>query len=323
MTRDVVLLLTHSGDYFTIDRVAEAISRRGARPFRLDTDRFPMALRLSARLGPEGARHCVEDGERVLAMDEVRAVWMRRIWAPRLSDELDPAFQGSCARESTAALYGFLDSLHGARWVDDLTRISAAEDKLRQLRIARDVGLRAPRTLVTNSPREARAFFEEVGGKMVVKLLRSLSRSMKKTTFFLYTSAVHPDDLVDAELLRYSPVVFQEEIPKRRELRAVFVAGSFFVGALDASLYSGKAMDWRRADPREVPWERAELPEGVRDRAARFMAELGMHYGAFDFIETPEGEHVFLEVNPSGEWGMLERDLGYPISEAIADALLC
>jgi hypothetical protein len=27
-------------------------------------------------------------------------------------------------------------------------------------------------------------------------------------------------------------------------------------------------------------------------------------------------------VNPSGEWGMLERDLGLPISEAIAKALL-
>ncbi|MEM8805469.1 MAG: MvdC family ATP-grasp ribosomal peptide maturase, partial [Cyanobacteria bacterium P01_G01_bin.38] len=32
--------------------------------------------------------------------------------------------------------------------------------------------------------------------------------------------------------------------------------------------------------------------------------------------------HVFLEVNPCGEWGMLERDLGYSISGAIADALL-
>jgi hypothetical protein len=27
-------------------------------------------------------------------------------------------------------------------------------------------------------------------------------------------------------------------------------------------------------------------------------------------------------VNPGGEWGMLERDLGLPISEAIAEALL-
>lgn len=39
-------------------------------------------------------------------------------------------------------------------------------------------------------------------------------------------------------------------------------------------------------------------------------------------ICTPAGEYVFLEVNPGGEWGMLERDLCLPISEAIAVALL-
>ena len=52
------------------------------------------------------------------------------------------------------------------------------------------------------------------------------------------------------------------------------------------------------------------------------MSELGLVFGAVDLICTPEREYVFLEVNPSGEWGMLERDLGLPISEAIAKALL-
>ncbi|MEJ1936938.1 hypothetical protein WDZ92_42645, partial [Nostoc sp. NIES-2111] len=31
---DVVLLITHSGDFFTIDRVAQALSKKGAQPFR-------------------------------------------------------------------------------------------------------------------------------------------------------------------------------------------------------------------------------------------------------------------------------------------------
>jgi hypothetical protein len=52
------------------------------------------------------------------------------------------------------------------------------------------------------------------------------------------------------------------------------------------------------------------------------MAGLGLVFGAADLICTPSGEHVFLEVNPGGEWGMLERDLDLPISEAIAAALL-
>ncbi|WP_353737230.1 MULTISPECIES: MvdC/MvdD family ATP grasp protein [unclassified Moorena] len=28
-SRDIILLITHSGDYFTIDRVAESLSKRG------------------------------------------------------------------------------------------------------------------------------------------------------------------------------------------------------------------------------------------------------------------------------------------------------
>ena len=52
------------------------------------------------------------------------------------------------------------------------------------------------------------------------------------------------------------------------------------------------------------------------------MTELGLVFGAIDLICTPSGEHVFLEVNPGGEWGMLERDLGLPIADAIARALL-
>jgi glutathione synthase/RimK-type ligase-like ATP-grasp enzyme len=52
------------------------------------------------------------------------------------------------------------------------------------------------------------------------------------------------------------------------------------------------------------------------------MSELGLVYGAIDLICTPAGEYVFLEVNPGGEWGMLERDLGLPIADAIARALL-
>ncbi|MDJ0525596.1 MAG: MvdC family ATP-grasp ribosomal peptide maturase, partial [Microcystis sp. M53600_WE12] len=45
----VVLLLTHSGDFFTIDRVAEAIEKKGATPFRLDTDKVPLEVQLAAQ----------------------------------------------------------------------------------------------------------------------------------------------------------------------------------------------------------------------------------------------------------------------------------
>ena len=117
-------------------------------------------------------------------------------------------------------------------------------------------------------------------------------------------------------------MVFQELIPKACELRVAYVAGEAFAGALDATGTSRGQTDWRRATPEDCSWQKYLLPAGVARSLQILMSELGLVFGAIDLICTPSGEHVFLEVNPSGEWGMLERDLGLPISEAIASALL-
>jgi glutathione synthase/RimK-type ligase-like ATP-grasp enzyme len=227
-----------------------------------------------------------------------------------------------CVRESVAALQGFLDGLHGARWINERERENEAENKLLQLRLAHDAGLRIPRTLVTNDAERARAFFHETGGALVAKLLAPLSVSMDAASAFVYTNEVCEADLEDAGGLRHSPMVFQERIQKSLELRIAYVAGKFFVGALDASRSVGGQTDWRRATPVECQWQRDDIPPELKIQLTTLMNKLQLVYGAIDIIRTPAGEHVFLEVNPGGEWGMLERDLALPISEVIADALL-
>lgn len=320
--RNIVLLITHSGDFFTIDRVAQALLKLGARPFRLDTDKFPNTAKLHMHLGNFGNTCGLKYGDSSINSEQVHAVWMRRIWLPEMNKDLSEQFKAACVRESLATLEGFWDSLSSARWVDNLQQIKAADNKLYQLRLAKNVGLTIPQTLVTNDPEEAREFFSQLKGKMVAKMLTPLSQSMNATSFFLYTSVVQESDLLDADSLRHCPMVFQEQIPKSRELRVVYVDGKVFVGALDASLYAASTQDYRTANLDDCPWQPYELPSEIVLCLKRFMAKLGLTFGAFDFIETPNGEYVFLEVNPTGEWGMLERDLNYPISQAIAQALV-
>jgi MvdC family ATP-grasp ribosomal peptide maturase len=320
--RDVVLLLTHSGDYFTVDRVAAALASRGARVFRFDTDRFPGEVQLTAKLTSAKTSYVIEDRRNVLEASAVRAVWARKLWQPRLADDLDPSFHDSCMRESMAAVTGFLDGLHSARWVNDPVRDRAAENKLWQLRLAREVGLQVPRTLLTNNAAQMRSFYAEVNGQMVAKLLTPLSISMDGSAAFVYTSEVTAADLADGEMLRYSPMVFQERVAKTCELRIAFVDGRLFAGAIDAGGSARGQVDWRLAAPHETEWSRDEVPDGLATALKTLMSKLGLIYGAIDLIRTPGGEYIFLEVNPGGEWGMLERDLDYPISAAIADALL-
>ena len=319
--RDAVVLLTHSNDYYTIDLVAEALARRGGRPIRFNTDLFPSSIKLSACAGDERTDLFTEDGEQ-LSATEVRAVWARKLWSPRMAGDLDERYRSMCVAESVAALEGFLDALHDAHWINDLQRQRAAENKQRQLRLAERAGLRVPRTLVTNDPVSARQFFAETEGQTIAKLLRPITISMDAPNQFVYTNRVREEDLAAADTLRHCPMVFQELIPKACELRVAYVAGETFAGALDASETSRGHTDWRRVAPEECRWKKSQLPVEVRSSLGALMSELGLVFGAVDLICTPAGEYVFLEVNPGGEWGMLERELGLPISDAIAAALL-
>src|SRR5215203_1340778 len=216
-SRDTVLLQTHSEDFYTVDLVSQALARKGVRPIRFNTDLFPSSVKLSARAGDHRAAHLVtEAGEQVSAA-EVCAVWARKLWSPRMSDDLDEGYRSMCIGESAAALEGFLDALHDARWVNDLDHQRDAENKQRQLRLAARAGLRVPRTLVTNDPAAARQFFAETEGETVAKLLRPLNVSMDAAQPFVYTSRVREDDLACVEALRHSPMVFQKLIPKAYE----------------------------------------------------------------------------------------------------------
>lgn len=325
--RDIVLLVTHSGDYYTVDRVAEALARRGARARRLDSDRFPASLSLTTALDAAGSsRRTLRDAHGAVDGDAVRAVWLRRIASAALDDELDPALRDGCRRESSAALLGFLEGLGDRRMINPLDAGQPGENKLRQLRIACALGLEIPRTLVTNDPPEVLVFHEALRGPMIAKMLTPLTQSMHGASAFVRTSLVRPEDLRDLEGLRHSPMVFQEQVAKAYELRVAVVAapggGRCFAGAIDATRSTAGQIDWRGASPSQVAWRPGALPDEVATRLLALTRALDLVYGAVDLIVTPDGRHVFLEINPAGEWGMLERDLGLPIASALADALL-
>ncbi len=321
VTAPTVLLVTHRADHFTIDRVAAAVARRGGRPFRFDSDQFPATVRLSAHSGVDGERRVIDVDGSVLDIAQVRAVWARRMWPAALDPALDERFRGACERESRAALEAFLGGLSDAHWINAPAADRRAGDKLLQLRLARTHGLAVPETLLTNDPGAARTFFDRAGGDVVAKMLTPFSTSMEGDGAFVYTSPVTEQDLRDAGALRHSPMLFQRRVPKALELRVATVRGRHFVGAVDATATVEGREDWRRSEAGATAWVRGTLPEPVGSALRALLSALGLEYAATDLIVTPEGEHVFLEVNPGGEWGMLERDLDLGISDALADAL--
>lgn len=322
LSKPLVLLLTHSGDYFTVDRVAEGIVRRGAIPIRFNTDRFPTEVRLGSRMDRGPFRQTILCNGQTIRGEDVFAIWQRRVVQPVLPDNLDPKWHAACSRESQAVLNGFLGQLQHARWFDPLSNINAAEDKFRQLEAAVRHGLSVPRTLVTNNPDEVRVFFDELEGNVITKLLTPISWSMDGRAAAMHTSLLLREHLDKLDSLRFCPMAFQEHIVKAYEMRIAYVGGRCFAGAIDASNSTAGQVDWRKTRPGECSFRKVDVPDDLAARIDSLMKDLGLGFGALDVICTPENEFVFLEVNPVGEWGMLERDLDLPIADSIAEELL-
>lgn len=319
-----VLIITHSNDNECVTRVADAIARKGGHTIRFDTDRYPTDVRLTSYYGAGNDERLTltnEDGE--FDLREVTAIWHRRLnLGGQLPASLDNQLRHASLGETTAAAHGMLASLKAFR-LDPVHHIRHAENKQLQLQVARELGLDIPRTLTTNDPAAVRAFVQNCESGIVTKMLSSFAIYEDGKELVVFTNPVNPEDLADLSGLNLCPATFQESLPKSLEIRATVVSQRVLSAAVDSQVSARATHDWRRDGVRMVQdWQPYQLPVDVEQKLLRLMNYFSLNYGAIDIILTPDGKHVFLELNPCGEFFWLERSPGLPISDAIADVLL-
>jgi len=68
--------------------------------------------------------------------------------------------------------------------------------------------------------------------------------------------------------------------------------------------------------------ESVALPSLVETKIKMFMKRIGLRFGCLDMIVTPEGEYVFLEINPNGQWYFVQLRTEMEIAKVIADLLV-
>jgi len=290
------------------------LAKLGAKAQLLDLAEFPQRLGLTLSYrgrARDFAFGCKEGG---LALDDCGAVWWRRPQWPEISADITRASHRNFAlSECTEALQGLWHSLD-AFWVNDPARDQVAQRKAYQLRVAQDVGLTIPATLVTNCPQAARDFIAPLGHERVIyKAFSATEREWRETRL------LKEDELELLQNVKYSPVIFQEYIPAEVDLRITIVGDQIFPAAVHSQQTSYK-VDFRIdiANARITP---TELPADVQERLHALMSTLGLQYGAVDMRRTPEGDYVFLEINPAGQWMFIEAHTQQPIAACMARLL--
>jgi len=312
----VILIITNRADH-TADWLILELERRSAPFFRFNSEDFPSATSLDWT--PDEARLAVSSG-RQLELGDVRSVWYRRPLPP------DPSAWGtperarwaiSEARETLDGLWRTLDAF----WVNHPDRNRIAGSKLHQLRLAGRIGFRVPATLVSNNAAEVRDFAARHAAMGIVcKPLGEGRLDLSEGERLFFTSRfdlTQEDDLSD---LGPEPYLFQELVPKRYDLRVTVIGDDVFAVRIESQQSGVSDVDWRRAGGAQ-PHAVEELPSEVARMCRSITDSYGLEFAAIDLVRAHDGEHVFLELNPNGQWAWLEQLTGQPLRSCLADLL--
>lgn len=317
-----VLIITYSEDNETVELVSKHLKTMGARAFRFDTDRYPTQHNLSLGYG-EGCQQKLTTDEGTLSLDEVDAIWYRRVRVGSdIPKDMDPQLRRPSIEESNRSFRGMLAS-SDAFVLDPLPYIRHAENKQLQLKVAREVGLRIPDTLISNDPEAVQAFADAHPNGIITKMMTAFAVYSEGEEQVVFTNKLTDEDLADLSGLNYCPMTFQEHLVKKLEHRVTVVGRQIFSAAIDSTGNDKAENDWRKdGDALIDAWVPTKLPDTVEAAILRLMDRFGLNYGAMDIIQTHDDQYYFLEVNPCGEWFWLELYAKLPIGKAIAEVLL-
>jgi hypothetical protein len=299
--------------------VLEALRRRRTPELLLDTARFPerMGLRLTLPDTPDGRASWRGrlHGRSATDLDpaSVGAIWWRRPDPFVLDRTVRSSRWGGAYCACDSAMGAFWRSFD-ALWVNEPVADDAAELKPSQLALAHRLGFAVPRSCITNDPAAARAFIRErPDGETIHKNVTSAPAIGRNTR------VARASDRALLASVRHLPLIFQERVPVEADVRVTVVGDDLFASEIDFPR-ARPVLDWRSALHR-ARFRPVKLPRDVDHKLRRLVRELGLVYAAVDLRRRPDGEHVFLEVNPCGQFLFVEERTGQPITAALADLL--
>ena len=293
--------------------VSEALRRMGRETFLVEIPKLGNEARFTMATG--GERHAMWSvpGQGPIDLERVSCVWYRRIYPPVLipspSSRTDADWALREWREATTGAFA-VSSGRGTRFVSDPWSQELAGMKAYQLRVAQRVGLRIPDTIMTNDADAARAFVDRHAGRVVHKVVKT------PRDRFVGTKKWHPDDEAELKWLHLTPTFFQEQIAAPFELRITIVGRTIFAAEFEVG--AGVTDARSLLDAR---FEQHRFPPETEALLLRLMDELGLQYGTIDMKRSADGEYVFLEINPQGQFLYVEIKTGMPITQTMAELL--
>lgn len=281
-------------------------------PLILDTSEFPYNWTLSYSIKNDGIGYTLKTNNIRIESKDIQAVWYRRFYNPIIREVESKKIQSFCFEEAINVLDGWLDSL-GDKLFNKFDIQNSLDNKLLQLKIAKELGFQVPETLISNDPEEVNTFVKSIKKPVIFKAFTGSDFQFVETRIY---KEEYSNKLLN---LKYAPAIFQEAIEDGIELRVTVVGKKIFCVKINPN-HNGAKLDWRLDSSAKISSFKLDVIE--ENKILDFMTKVGLEYGALDFKLTADNQLFFFEVNVGGQYLFVEMHGKHPISESIANLLI-
>ena len=319
-----MILVISGSDDLVAQAIHEELRQCGQSSELLDFQFFPRRDRLAYALSSDGqvSRSYWLDGAELNLNNVTSVLWRRPAKVKTELPNVDPSIARYVETSSDEVLEGFFNDLGCFQVPASRTVLKSAYAKIPQLTLAAKLGFNLPVTLITNDPGEFLDFYRLHNGQVITKTASVQAETWLGPMCTAYARLIHPRDLLHFQDVQSCAVIAQVYVKKALEVRVTVVGNDVFAAGIHSQVTRRTRVDWRRYDRTSTPHDIHGLPPEIAQLCLALVRSMGLAYGAIDLILTPEGQYVFLEINPNGQYKWIETLTGLPITKRIVRLLV-
>src|SRR3989344_2955606 len=321
----MICIITSSTDVHA-DRVEDLLKERSIEVIRLNSDDISPHNFLSFQI-PSITVFSYKSGKKIYDLDKVNAYWYRKpeIWSTNYhkittKEGLSIDFKLQEIKQFYKSIM-FEAERKKIFCVSPLSSIFKSRNKIHQLLHAQELGFKVPDTIITSLPSEIEEFLKNHSGKGVIKAIDVGHIRFGKSTKLYFTSPINTKILrrISKNTTFDHPVLVQEQISKKIELRITIIGQQVFARSIDSQRLKTSKFDWRMANMEKLPHVSFSLPDKIKRLCLALCKIYRLQFGAIDMALTPDNQYVFFEINPNGQYLWIENQTGLPLSESMAN----
>lgn len=319
----MILLLSSSGDYST-DLVIDWLDAFNHEYIRINAEDL-IDKKIKIELSSNGKFHW-KIAHTQIPSDEIHAAWFRKFYFVRESlwhknfphNDLGHAEHSKMVKQIKKLLEFIALSHSDISWLTNPNHIRL--NKPFVLMLASKIGLNIPDTTITNYCEDNLAKKNLITKTLTDSTIHLTKKENRR--YFNYTAPI-PENVKCLKFDNFLCSMIQKKIEKDYDMRVFYLCGEMWGMAIYSQSDTTTKIDFRKYNwqkpNRYVP---INIPDHLKDKIRTLMKILKLNTGSIDFVKSLDGFYYFLEINPTGQFGMMEAPCNYPLHRKIAEKLI-